>query len=677
MTKQAAKARSEKLRKEIEHHRYLYHVLDRQEISDAALDSLKHELQSLEDEFPELVTPDSPTQRIGGKPLAALPTVRHGVPMRSFNDAFSFLEIQEWDTRWRKRTTTREVPYLVDLKLDGLAISVVYRRGSLVSAATRGDGVVGEDVTQNVRTIEAIPLRLRTERLSRKLRHAVDRGTVEFRGEVVMRKDDFTKLNAAQKRKGLPPFANPRNVAAGSVRQLDPAVTASRRLDFFAWELTTDLGQETLAEAYDLLKHLGVKVNPEARACATLRDVREQYERVQRERERLPFWIDGVVVKVSPVRLYRSLGVAGKAPRAAIAWKFAAQQGTTVVEDILVQVGRTGALTPVAHLRPVQLAGTTVSRASLHNEDEVQRLDLRIGDTVIVEKAGDIIPKVMKVLPKLRPSTARAFHMPKACPMCGSPVRRREGDVIHYCSNPSCFAQTREQLHHFVSKNAFDIDGLGEKMIDQLVQEKLVRDPSDFFTLTVGDLLPLERFAEKSAANIIAAVSEKKRIAFPRFLNALGIRHVGEQTAIALAEQFRALDRLAQASLDELRAVPDVGEVVAQSIAAYFGEQRNRRLLEKLKENGVMAEPYHVAAKRLRGRTFVLTGGLTRLTRDEAKQRIRDAGGTVSESVSEKTDTVVVGTDPGFKLDKAKKLDLKTIDEAELLKLLGEAPNSK
>lgn len=672
MDRRSAEQRARKLRQEIERHRTLYHVLDRQEISDAALDSLKHELVALEARFPDLVTPDSPTQRIGGKPLKEFAAVRHAAPMLSLIDAFSPDELRAWDERWQKIVphAAGRVAYLADLKLDGLALSLTYRNGILATAATRGDGITGEDVTQNVRTIEAIPLRLATNACPLAARRAIEHGTVEIRGEVILAKAQLAALNVEQKRRGLAPFANPRNVAAGSVRQLDPAITAARKLDFFAWELVTDLGQKTLAEAYALLRSFGIKVNPEVVVAKSLEDIGRFHERMAQRRAKLPFWIDGIVVKLADVALARRLGTVGKAPRAAVAWKFDAYEATTVVEDIVVQVGRTGALTPVAHLRPVRIAGTTVSRASLHNEDEIRRLDVHLNDTVIIKKAGDIIPKVIRVLPKLRPAHARGFRMPRTCPQCGSRVVRREGDVIHYCANPRCYAATREQLRHFASKGAFDLDGLGEKIIDQLVQEKLVRDPADFFTLTVDDLTPLERFAEKSAHNIVRAIQERRRVSLPRFLNALGIRHVGEETALALAEQFETLPKFLAATAEELRAVPDVGAVVAESIAAFLAEERNRQLIERLQKNGVTVAPYRVASQKLRGKTFVLTGGLMDITRAEAKQLIRQAGGSVSDAVSRETDFVVVGAEPGSKFLKAKKLGRPILDEREFLKLV-------
>lgn len=669
MTKQEAKKRIEKLRKVIDHHRYLYHVLDRQEISDAALDSLKKELFDLEARYPELVTPDSPTQRVGGKPLDAFEKVRHRVPMLSLNDAFSLEDMRAWETRIKKLFSSGEkFDYFVELKMDGLAVSLVYKDGSLVQGATRGDGRIGEDVTANVKTIESIPLSLRDFFLKKQFP-----SEVIVRGEVYMRKDVFDKLNSQQRKKGLLPFANPRNAAAGSIRQLDPMLAAQRQLSFMAYDIATDIGQRSHAETHRFLQKLGFPAGDFTVLCKTLDEVMAVYERMKQRRERLPYWIDGVVVTVNQTLLYRNLGVVGKAPRGALALKFPAEQVTTTVEDIAVQVGRVGTLTPVALLAPVRVGGTTVSRATLHNIDEIKRLDLKIGDTVIIQKAGDIIPNVVKVLHALRTGKEKTFRMPATCPRCGAPVVRPTGEVNFYCSNKDCFAIQKEKIYHFVSKPAFHIDGLGPKIIDQLLEKGLIRDAVDLFDLKQGDLEPLEGFAPKSAAKLVAAIGAAKKVTLPRFIYALGIRHVGEQTAFLLARSFRSLDRIMSAGAEELLQVSDIGGVVARSIYDYFHDRANRAFIKKLLARGVTIEGERTAGpgRKWEGKTFVLTGTLQHLTRDEAKKLIRDRGGRVSSSVSTATDYVVAGKDPGSKYAKAEKVGVKVVGEREFLEMAG------
>ncbi len=687
MNKQQAKNRIENLRKEINHHRYLYHVLDRQEISDAALDSLKHELYKLETEHPDLVTSDSPTQRVSGKPLEKFEKVKHREPMLSIEDAFSPEEVKDWEKRIQKMIPNARFDYFAEIKMDGLAISLLYENGTLKTAATRGDGRVGEDVTQNVKTIEAVPLELRAptdreiEDFVKRFRGKMDEkkfrksiadfnGVVEVRGEVFMHKKVFDRLNKEQEKQELQKFANPRNVAAGSIRQLDPKITASRRLDFYAYGLFTDFGQTTYEQVNEILKLLGVKVNPLFAHCETLEDVVKFHNKVAKERGRLPYWTDGIVVYVNSVDAVKKLGVAGKAPRGLLAYKFPAEQSTTVVRKVHFQVGRTGALTPVATLDPVFIAGTTVTHATLHNIDEIERLGIAIGDTVIVEKAGDVIPKIVSVLPKLRTGKETSIPIPKQCPVCGSPVRREKDEVAIYCSNAKCFAKEKENVIHFVSRKAFNIDGLGIKIVEQLIDEGLIADAADIFTLTRGDVEPLERFAEKSADNLIRAIEASKRIALPRFLYALGIRHVGEETADALARRFGTLERLRKGSFHELEAVSDVGEVVAKSISEYMSNEKNSRFLDKLLRNGVKIEKAETEKQTLAGKTFVLTGTLETMTRDEAKEKIRARGGDVSGSVSKNTDYVVAGTEPGSKYDKAKKFGVTLLDEKSFLYLL-------
>ncbi len=670
LSKSEAERRLAQLRAAIDQYRYEYHVLDRQSISDAALDSLKRELTQLEERHPELITPDSPSQRIGGAPLLGFTKVPHSQRMNSLADVFSVDELRAWDERWRKLQPQGRTGYLIDLKLDGLAVNLRYDRGLFVQAATRGDGLVGEDVTRNVKTIEAVPLRLRTASLSATHRRALT-GIVEVRGEIVMLKKDFAALNRRQEKLGQLVFANPRNVAAGSIRQLDPSIAASRKLSFYAWELVSDLGQRTLSDAYDLLRRLGLPVNPRATTGASLDDIIRFHQQVFADRDRLPFWIDGIVVKVDDRRLYRDLGIVGKTPRAAVAWKFAAEQVTTVVEDIAVQVGRTGALTPVAHLRPVEVAGTTVARATLHNADEVARLNVRVGDTVVIQKAGDVIPDVVQVIMNLRPKTAPPWRMPIHCPVCRSAVHRRTGEVVAYCSNPKCPARERESLYHFVSKKAFDITGLGPSTVDVLIEEGLVKEPADFFHLQSDDLVGLPLFAEIKSEKLTAAVDSARRVRLDRFIYALGIRHVGEQTAIDLARYFGSIKQLMAAAALSIARVPNVGSVVAESIQAWFELTRNRKLVARLMREVRIMPMESLRHTPLFGKTVVITGSLATMSREEAEEAVRRAGGKTSGSVSAKTAYVVVGSEPGSKATKAKKLKVPTLAETEFKKLLG------
>ena len=683
MNKQEAKKRIEKLKEEINHHRYMYHVLDKLEISDAAFDTLKNELEELELQYPDLVTPDSPTQRVGGEALDEFKKVEHAVPMLSLNDAFGQEEIKAWEERIQKLVPQAKIDYFCELKLDGLAVSLVYKNGLFVRGATRGNGLIGEDVTQNLKTIESIPLRLRQPTESelkkaglggqqiKKVLSSVEHGQIEVRGEAILTKKVFEELNRKYKKEGKALLANPRNGAAGSIRQLDSKITASRQLDFYTYAVISELGQETHEQEHQIAKAIGFKTIPENRYCKNLEEVIKFHEHWAANRERLPFECDGVVVVVNDESLYKKLGVVGKAPRYMEAYKFSGKEATTIVEGIIVNVGRTGALTPVAVLKPVKVGGVTISHASLHNMDEIERLGVKIGDTVIVRRAGDVIPDVVQVLTKLRSGKERNFHMPKTCPMCGGRVERIEGEVAYRCANKNCYAVNRRRLMHFVSKGAMDIEGLGEKIIDHLMREGLIRDPSDIYKLQECDLVPLERFAEKSAQNLIEAISKSKAVAFSRFINALGILHVGEETAIDLANHFGSITKLRQASLQDLNAISNIGEVVAKSIYEWFGNEKNKKLLDRLLRQVKIVNPKVQHKKQtLKGLTVVLTGELENLSREQARQAIREHGGDVSSSVSAKTDLVVAGSEPGSKYEKAKELGVKIIDEKEFLKLI-------
>jgi len=660
MDKKQAKERAVKLRQVISRHRYLYHVLDRQEISDSALDSLKKELFDLEQKFPELVVPDSPTQRVGGEPLKEFKKVSHFSPMLSFDDAFSMQDMRDWQERILKLADKKEIDFYAELKIDGLAVELVFEKGILVTGSTRGDGRTGEDITQNLKTIEAIPLRLKE-----------NSGGVVVRGEVFISKKEFEKVNQRRKKKNLSSYANPRNLAAGSVRQLDPKMTASRKLDFFAYDLMVDVS--THEKRHEILKNIGFKVNKHNKHCRDLKEVFDFYQDIQEKREKIPYEIDGIVVLVNSNKLFDKLGAVGKAPRGAIAFKFPGKQATTVVKDIKVQIGRTGALTPVAILKPVKVGGVMVSRATLHNEDEIKRLGLKVGDTVIVGRAGDVVPDMIKVLKDLRTGKEKHFKMPDKCPVCSSKIVKKE--AVFRCSNPYCFAVKKKQFHHFVSRSAFDIEGLGPKIVDRLINQGLVSNPADLFDLKEGDLILLERFAEKSAANLIEAIQSRKEIGFSRLIFSLGIRNVGEETAYDLASHFGGLESLIKASKQELERIQDIGPVAAESIYAWFKNKKNQRFLEKLRKViRIRDQKIRIKNKKLFNKNFVLTGTLKGMTRDEAKDKIRALGGNVSASVSKNTDYVIAGQDPGSKHDKAKKLGIKILKETDFLKYIENRP---
>lgn len=670
ITKKQAKERIEKLRAEIDKIRYHYHVLDELIVPEGVKDSLQHELFELEEQFPELITPDSPTQRVGGKPLEKFGKVDHKPPMLSLNDAFDFEELKKWEERMQKIVPDEKFDYFTELKIDGFAISLVYENGIFVEGSTRGDGFTGENVTANLKTIESIPLRLEISNYQFPITNELLKGRIEVRGEVYLSKREFERINKEQEKKGLPKYANPRNLAAGSIRQLEPRLAASRKLDTYIYELTTDLGQKTHEEEHKILAELGFKASKEVKYCPDL-DCSENYFREAEERrEKLPYQIDGMVVIVNNESLFKRLGVVGKTPRGAIAYKYPAEEATSKIEDIQISIGRTGAATPFAVLTPTKVAGSTISRATLHNEDEIKRKDVRIGDTVIIRKAGDVIPEVVAPLKDLRTGKEKEFQMPKVCPLCGGPIVRKEGEAIARCVNTDCYAIEREKLIHFASKDAFDIDGLGEKIVEQLLEEKLIKDPADFFMLTEGDLKPLERFAEKSAQNLVEAISEKKKIKLSRFIFALGIRHVGTKTASDLANWFGSLEKLKEVSLEELKDVEGIGEVVAESVYEWFREKRNIDLLDKFEKVGVG----YIKEKRtseLSGLTFVITGSLIAMTREEAEEIIRGKGGKASSSVSKNTSYVVTGEHPGSKLKKAEDLGVKVIGEKEFLGIIG------
>lgn len=663
MTKTEVKARIAKLRAEINRHRYLYHVLDKTEISDAALDSLKHELVELERLYPDLITSDSPSQRVGGKAMKAFAKVTHIRPILSIEDAFDFSEIKDWQTRNEKLLNEKIKGYFGELKMDGLAMVLTYENGELVQAATRGNGLIGENVTQNVRTMESVPLVLENFRQNLPKR-------IDIRGEVVITKEELKKINKQQERIGASPFANPRNLAAGSIRQLDPKIAHERRMDFYAFEILTDVGLSYHSEVHDLLKTLGFKTNPHCRKLDGLEQVEQYLKNWEDKRNSLPYQTDGAVVVVNSIAQEKLLGFVGKAERWMLAYKFPAEQATTKVKDIIIQVGRTGVLTPVALLEPVSVAGTTVSRATLHNQDEIDRLDIRIGDTVIIQKAGDIIPDVVETLVRLRTGKEKKFAIPKKCPVCSASVNKQPGEVAYYCINRQCPGRTREALYHFASRAAFDIAGLGPKVVDLLVDAGLVQDSADFFTLTTEDLLPLERFADKSAKNLVAAISQRRTISLERFINSLGIRHVGEQTARDLAHKFGTLTKIMSATKTDFEAVPNIGGVVAESLADYFGNKSNLRLLEKFMNLGLKLEKVVQDRGSLYSKKFVLTGTLSTMSRDQAKDLIRRQGGSVSASVSSETDYVVAGDNPGSKLTKAQTLKIPIISEAEFIKLV-------
>jgi DNA ligase (NAD+) len=664
-----AKQEIEQLRDKIRHHDYQYYVLDEPELTDAAYDRLMNRLKELEAANPKLITPDSPTARVGGTPRAGFQTVRHARPMLSLDNAFSYEALGDFDRRVRQGIGREKIEYVAEHKFDGLSISLQYENGILVRGVTRGDGSTGEDVTPNVKTIRSVPLRIDAALIKK----AKLKPTFEVRGEVLMTRKAFDAMNRQQEQMGAKIFVNPRNAAAGSVRVLDPSITAQRRLEFFAYYLLVD-GLEPFAkhsESLDALKQLRFRASDDWKLCDGIEKVIAYCDAWEPKREHLPYEIDGVVIKVNSTGIQRELGFTAKAPRWAIAYKYPARQETTVVNDIRVQVGRTGTLTPVAVLEPVQVGGVTVSRSTLHNMDEIDRLGLQIGDTVLIERAGEVIPHVLKVLKE--GANRRPFHMPEKCPECGSEVHKAEDEVAYRCVNAACPAKRRESLLHFASRHAMDIDGLGDKIVDQLVAKGLVKDVADLYTLKLDTLIDLERFAEKSAQNLLDEIEASKKASLARLIYALGIRMIGERTGQLLAAHFSSLDELAAATEEQLLEVGEVGPKVAASIAEFFSEPQNQKIIKKLDKYGVKptAEKRIVKSQKFAGKSFVFTGGLANRSREEAAELVQQHGGKISGSVSKKTDYVVVGTDPGSKYDKAKELGVEILTESEFDKLLN------
>jgi len=658
-----------KLRDEIRYHEHRYYVLDDPEISDFEFDKLMRRLQEMEQAHPELVTPDSPTQRVGGAVSGELPKVRHLVPMMSLDNTYSVDDLRDFDRRVRELSGRSEVEYVAELKLDGLSMSLVYEDGRLVRGVTRGDGRTGEEVTPNVRTIRAIPLVIPPKAMER----IGNPARFEARGEVIMPQKAFLRTNEQREAAGEPKFANPRNSAAGTIRQLDPGIVAARQLDVYLYYLQVD-GSEPFkehAQALEALAKLGFKVNPHWRRCRTFDDLLAYIQAWEGKREKLEYEIDGIVIKVNDTRLWGELGFTAKSPRWAVAFKYPARQATTVIKDIRAQVGRTGTLTPVADLEPVDVGGVTVSHATLHNMDEIERLSVKIGDTILIQRAGEVIPQVVKVV-KSAPD-GREFRIPNKCPVCGGEVHRVEGEVAYRCVNTACPAQLKESLLHFAGRRAMDIDGLGEALVDQLVDKGMVRDVADLYSLTQEQLADLERMGEKSAQNLVSEIERSKQAELARVIFALGIRFVGERTGQLLADHFGSLDRLAGASEEELVEAEEVGPRVSTAIREFFHEKRNREVVEKLRKAGLQFEQKKArkVEGKLSGQQFVLTGTLPNYSRDEATRLIEEAGGRVVGSVSKKTNYVVVGTEAGSKLEKARSLGVPTIDESELRKLLA------
>jgi DNA ligase (NAD+) len=659
----------EALREKIRHHEYLYYVADNPEISDLEFDKLMRQLKDLEAEHPELITADSPTQRVGGKPREGFVKVSHSSPMLSLDNTYSEKELRDWERRVHELSGRSEVDYVCELKLDGMSLALIYEDGKLVRGITRGDGSVGEDVTLNVRTVRSVPLSIPKE----KLKKAGMPADFEVRGELLMPTASFKKINEERERNGLPTFANPRNFTAGTVRQLDSNITAERRLDYFPYILLQngrtyfDHHSKTLAA----LDAAGFKVNPNHKLVRSMDEVWAFIQHWEEKRDSLPYEIDGIVIKVDRTSLQDELGFTGKAPRWAIAYKYAARGAVTKLENVRWQVGRTGKLTPVAELAPVAIGGTTVRNATLHNMDEIERLGVKIGDWVRVERGGDVIPKVVEV-DKEHPRGKKEIEAPEKCPVCGTKVVRTEGEVDYRCVNANCPAKLRETILHFASRGVMNIDGMGDALVNQLTERGLVKNVADIYKLTKDDLLSLERMGDKSAQNILDEIENSKKLPLERVIYGLGIRMVGERTAQSLAEHFGSMEALESAGVEELQDVNEVGPRIAESIVEFFSIAANRKLVERLREAGLtLTGRKKQRGTNLAGKTFVLTGTLAHFTRDEAKKLIEDAGGKVTGSVSKKTDYVVAGTDAGSKLDKARELGVQVIDEKEMQRIVG------
>lgn len=670
-SQQKIKNEIETLRKKIEEHNYKYYVENNPAISDAEYDRLFQTLLDLETQYPQFKTPDSPTQRVGAKPAKEFTSVKHLIPMLSLANAFNDADLLAFDKRVKKILEIKEdksLEYVAELKIDGLAVNLTYEHGLFTRASTRGDGITGEEITNNVKTIKSIPLKLLS----------AGRTTVpalmEIRGEIYLEHKEFARINKEREKNKEPLFANPRNAAAGSVRQLDPAITATRKLNIFVYGVGAVEGIKfaTHEETLSCLKVLGLKVNQVTRLCANIDEAIKFCSEWGGKREELSYDADGIVIKVNSLAQQNILGHVSRSPRWAMAYKFAAAQAITVIKNIIVSVGRTGALTPVAEMEPVEISGVTVTHATLHNEDEIRKKDVRIGDTVVVQRAGEVIPEVVRVLTEKRGGTEKEFAMPKKCPVCGSDVERPLDEAVARCTGIACPAQLKERIRHFTSRRAMDIEGLGESWVEQLVDKKLISDPADIYFLTKNDLLPLERMGEKLSSNLLAAIESSKDRRLNQVIYALGIRHVGEHIAEVLAGSYSSIDELAKVPKDELENIPEVGPTIAESLALFFKQQETKTVLEKLKKAGVSLHQEKKSVQRLtlRGKTFVLTGGLSSCTRQEAEQLIKERGGRTSSSVSQNTDFVIAGADPGSKYAKAKKLGVKILAEDEFKELL-------
>lgn len=659
----------EDLRKTLHRHSYRYYVLDDPEISDAQYDRLMQELKQLEQTYPQLISADSPTARVGAPALEKFDTVAHSIPMLSLDNGFKDEDILEFDRRVKRNIGTQdEILYTAEPKMDGVAVELIYENGKLAAASTRGDGVTGELITSNVKTIQTVPLVMQTERLP------VVPARLEARGEVFIGLEAFKKLNAERVEQQLPPFANPRNAAAGSLRQLDSRITAARPLEIFFYGVGVieNFDFASHGELLESLKKWGLRINPLVRTAIPIKAVLDYYHELSQKRHQLPYDIDGVVVKVDSLLMQRRLGATSRSPRWAVAYKFKAIQETTTLEAIEIQVGRTGVLTPVAHLKPVNIGGAVVARATLHNEDEIKKKDVRIGDTVLVQRAGDVIPEIVKVITSKRDGSEIRFKMPPACPVCGAAVIRMQGEAASRCINSNCSAQIKERIKHFASKGAFDIDGLGDKLVEQLVDKELLSSFADIFSLNEATLSKLERMGDKSAANLKNAITSSKSISLARFLFALGIRHVGEHVAALLADHFLDLHALMNSSREKLEAIEGIGPIVAESVASYFKQEENRRTIKKILGSGVKIEAaVRKQTGKLQGKVFVLTGELENFTRTEARELIEAAGGKVSGSVSGRTDYVVAGASPGSKRSKAEEMGITIINEVAFKKLFG------